>query len=153
MEKSAPLGLYELYVVETPREFLRPPPADIFGGDIPAGGYYEGEDVGLSDKMPVWRGLGGDSAGARERATMTAVEEREAERERMERGEEYEWPEEKVRLFISDLVLVFLLLLLLLSVCWILCAFLNLFLFVRVCFSGLEVVSGVMIYSTTVFFV
>ncbi|CBJ49230.1 expressed unknown protein [Ectocarpus siliculosus] len=36
-KSPAPLGLYELSVVERPPELDVPPPADIFGGDTPAG--------------------------------------------------------------------------------------------------------------------
>ncbi|CAM9616467.1 unnamed protein product [Scytosiphon promiscuus] len=90
IQQPDPLGLFELFVVEYPREFWRPPPPDIFGGDIPMGGQYTAEDVGLSEPLPVWK-----AAGAGKRETLTAIEEREAERERSARGEQYEWPEEK----------------------------------------------------------
>ena len=72
LQPAAPLGLYDLYVLENPRELNRPPPRDIFGGDTPMGIGY----AGMSE-LPVWRGRNVDAARG------------------VKVGDEYAWPEER----------------------------------------------------------
>ncbi|CAM9451523.1 unnamed protein product, partial [Laminaria digitata] len=71
VQPTAPLGMFELHLTETPRALNMPPPADIFGGDTPAG---LGE-AGMSE-LPIWCGRDEDATRS------------------MRRGDEHRWPEE-----------------------------------------------------------
>lgn len=75
MKPAPPLGLYDLYVVENPREMSQPPPRDIFGGDTPMG---IGE-AGASEPVE-WQGRDEDAEWAMAAAGKA--------------GGEYAWPEE-----------------------------------------------------------